>query len=192
MERTVEHHVRAAQPADAEAIAAIYNATVDAGDASMDEAHRAAADVRRRLAELGRREAVLVLEEWAPGAAARVVGWGTLERYSPRAGYRFAAETAVYLRRNRVRRGLGTRVKRALIERARELGVHHLVAKVLSANRASVEYNLRLGYEIVGVQREIGWRNGQRLDVTILQLVLDPDRAGELDRPGDHRKELER
>lgn len=172
-----EHRLRDARPADAAAIAAIYNETVDVGDASMDEVHRDESAVRERLASLGEREACLVLEELRPDGVGAVVGWGAIESYSPRGGYRFAAETAVYLRRDRTRRGLGSRIKLALIERARELGLHHLVAKVLSANAASLEYNRRLGYEVVGVQREIGWRGGRFHDVTILQLVLEP-RAG--------------
>ncbi len=38
---------------------------------------------------------------------------------------------------------------------------------------ASIEYNLRFGYEVVGIQREIGFKNGHWQDVAVLQLVLD-------------------
>jgi len=49
-------HLRAATPADADAIAAIYNETVAAGDASMDEEPRSEAHFRERLESLGARQ----------------------------------------------------------------------------------------------------------------------------------------
>ncbi len=102
-----------------------------------------------------------------------IAGWGIIKKYSDRAGYRFCCETAVYLRRDLTGRGLGTRIKLALIERCRRYGYHHLVAKILAVNVASIEYNQKLGYELVGTQREIGYAGGRWQDVVILQLVLD-------------------
>ncbi len=106
-----------------------------------------------------------------------------LEQYvvnSDRLACSVACETAVYLRRALRRRGLGTLLKRHIIEKCRNLGYHHLVAKILANNEPSIAYNMRLGYELVGVQREIGWLDGHWQDVAILQLVLDdvpPDAA---------------
>ncbi|MEM7354095.1 MAG: GNAT family N-acetyltransferase, partial [Acidobacteriota bacterium] len=73
---------------------------------------------------------------------------------------------------DRLGEGHGFRIKQALITRARELGYHHLVARMMATNRGSIELNKRLGYELVGVQREIGFRNGEWCDATIMQLVL--------------------
>lgn len=63
-------------------------------------------------------------------------------------------------------------LKRALIEQARALGYHHLVAKVFADNAASLASNRRCGFELVGVQREVGIKQGKRQDVAILQLIL--------------------
>ena len=49
----------------------------------------------------------------------------------------------------------------------------HLVAKIWARNEVSVSYNLKLGYEIVGVQRKIGFVNGEWVDVVIMQYVFD-------------------
>ena len=159
--------LRAASVDDAADIAAIYNQSVYQGDATMDEAHWRPETVHEMMATHSDREGFIVLE-----VAGAVIGWGIYKRYSPRAGYRFAGETAIYLRREFTGRGYGTRLKRALIERCRAAGYHHLVAKVFADNTASIAYNLRLGYEVVGTQREIGFRGGRWVDVTILQLLL--------------------
>ena len=56
-------------------------------------------------------------------------------------GYAKACETAIYLRSAETRKGYGTLMKKWIIEKCRELGYHHLVAKIFSSNSASIEYN---------------------------------------------------
>ena len=160
--------VRECSEDDAPAVAEIHNQSIATGEATMEEGARDAVDVRQQLASLDPRETLLVAEE--NGA---VVGWGLIKKYSPRPGYRFACETAVYVRRDRLGQGIGSRIKRVLIARCKELGYHHLVAKILAVNAASIEYNKKLGYEVVGRQREIGFKDGRWSDVVIMQLVLD-------------------
>jgi phosphinothricin acetyltransferase len=63
-------------------------------------------------------------------------------------------------------------LKRALLDRARAWGYHHLVAKIVADNVASLEYNRRFGYTVVGTQREVGYIDGAWRDVTIMQLIL--------------------
>ncbi|MCB1187754.1 N-acetyltransferase [bacterium] len=167
--------IRPFTSADAAVVAEIYNETIAAGDASMDRNPKQAADILRWQAGFNERECLLVLE--IDGEAS---GWGIIKRYSERQAYSVACETAVYLRRALRRRGLGTYLKRHIIEKCRELGYHHLVAKIFANNEASIRYNMRLGYELVGIQREIGWLDGHWQDVAILQLVLGdvpPDAA---------------
>ena len=159
---------RDATPADAAAIAGIYNASIAAGGATMDQEPKDAADIREQMAAFSPRETILLLED-----SRDVLGWGIIKRYSDRKGYRFCCETAVYLRRDLTGRGLGTRIKLALIERCRRYGYHHLVAKIFAGNVASVEYNKKLGYEVVGTQKQIGYAGGRWQDIVILQLVLD-------------------
>ncbi len=159
--------LRDATPDDAAVIVEIYNASIAAGGATMDQDLKSAAGVRQQMAAFSPRETILLLED------DQVLGWGIIKKYSDRSGYRFCCETAVYLRRELTGRSLGTRIKLALIERCRRYGYHHLVAKIWATNVASIEYNKKLGYEVVGTQREIGFAAGHWQDIVILQLVLD-------------------
>jgi L-amino acid N-acyltransferase YncA len=159
--------IRAATLDDAGAIAEIYNLWITAGQVTADTVLKTADEIRAGMAEHTEREGYLLAVR-----DGEVLGWSLLKRYSDRHGYRFTAETSTYLRPEAVGRGVGTALKRAQIERARALGLHHLVARAVSDNRASIEYNLRCGYEVVGVQREANWLGGRWCDVTILQLLL--------------------
>ena len=153
---------------DAAVIAEIYNESIRAGGATMDDEPKTGTDIRTQIEGFGRRELFVLLE-----LDGEVLGWRVIKRYSDRPGYRFSCETAVYLRHGALRSGHGSRIKRELIARCKKLGYHHLVARIFADNRASIEYNLRFGYELVGVQREIGFKEGRWQDIAILQLVLD-------------------
>lgn len=159
--------LRLATPADAPAIAAIYNQNVAAGDASMDESPLSVEDAHQRLENLGDREGFWVLE-----VAEEVRGWSSLKLYSDRAGYRFTAESTVYLRREHRRQGYGRRLGDALLKSARARGFHHLVAKVMADNTGSIAFHQTLGYELVGRQKEVGYRDGRWIDMVILERVL--------------------
>ena len=171
--------IRDALPEDALVIAAIYNESVAARGSSFDLEEKSAEYFAAQLAEQHANECFLLLEDIAgveqsiAGARPAVLGFGKIERYSPRLGYRYTAETAVYLWRRLARRGYGSMLKLAVIERCRELGYHHLVAKIVADNTASLEYNKRFGYSVVGTQREVGLIDGRWRDVTIMQLILD-------------------
>ena len=161
--------LRVATSADAAAIAAIYNESIAAGDATMDERTFTPSDVARQLASFGPGEAYVVLER-----EGEVLAWGRVARYSDRAGYRFTAETSVYCRRSERGRGHGARLQARLHELARAHGYHHLVAKILASNVGSVRFHERFGFTLVGVQREVGFKAGRWVDVAILQRILEP------------------
>lgn len=160
--------IRDATVADCATIAEIYNESIAVGDSTMHEEPRSEEGIRARMEGFSKREGYIVLEQ-----GERILGWGVIKLYSHRPGYRFCCETSVFLRRSEIRRGYGSRLKTALIERCKAYGYHHLLARVFADNEASIEYNRRFGYELVGVQREIGFRNGRWQDVAVLQLVLD-------------------
>ncbi len=153
---------------DAAVIAEIYNESIAIGDCTMDDELKTEEDVRRQVGNFSDRETILILED-----DEQVLGWGIIKKYSDRLGYRFACETSVYLRRNLVTRGLGTQIKTALIERCKKFGYHHLNAKIFADNEISIQYNKKFGYEIVGRQKEIGFKNGKWQDIVLMQLVLD-------------------
>lgn len=161
--------IRDATPRDAAAIAEIFNEAILTRGSTMQLDPIAQEVARQWVRTLVDREALLVAEE-----SARVVGWAVLKRYSEREGYRFTAETSVYLHRSHRGRGLGSAMQEALLERARALEYHHLVARIWATHKHSLALHRKFGYELVGIQREVGYVDGQWHDVAILQRLLDP------------------
>lgn len=151
-----------------QAVATIYNEHIAIGKSTMDEHIYTANDIKRWVDNFNERERLYVFQK-----ENKVIGWGIIKRYSDRFGYRFAGETAVFFTNSETQKGYGSELKRFLLKKCKELGYHHLVAKIFSTNEASITYNQRLGYKIVGHQKEIGFKNGHWQDVTIMQYVFD-------------------
>lgn len=160
--------IRKAGIHDAPRIAEIYNQSIARRDATMDTEPMGPSEPAMWLEKQGPREYLGVVETHRGP-----VGWGVIKLYHPRPGYARAAETSVYIDREETGKGHGSAMQTHLIEVARELNYHHLVAKIWAGNDGSIRMHERFGYELVGVQREIGFVEGKWLDVAILQCILD-------------------
>jgi len=152
---------------DYERIAQIYNEYIRLGNATMQDTLYSGEGIKKWVDSFNDRERLYVLKK-----KDEVIGWGIIKKYSEREGYRFACETAIYLTQTELRKGYGSRLKSFLIEQCKSLNYHHLVAKIFAANKASIEYNLKIGYTIVGYQKEIGYKNDQWQDIVIMQYII--------------------
>ena len=59
-----------------------------------------------------------------------------------------------------------------LLDRARMHGFHSVMARIADGNPGSIALHAGFGYEVVGVEREVGRKFGRWLDVTEMQLML--------------------
>lgn len=161
--------IRLAAPADAEAIRAIYNHEVTAGAATFDLVPRTPAEQRAWLDDhRGAHPAVVAADE--PGGA--VLGFGALSPFRERPAYATTVEDSVYVDRGHQGRGIGRLVLDELVRLAARHGFHTVIARVVGHNEASVGLHRACGFELVGVEREVGRKHGRWLDVVELQRML--------------------
>ena len=163
--------IRDATLDDAAVIAEIYNESIRAGGATMDLELKTPGAIRKYINGFNERERYMLLTR----ADGYVLGWGVIKHYGEGPVYRQCCETSIYLRHSEIRKGYGSYLKRAVIERCRVYGYHHIVARIWASNTASIAYNKHFGYELVGIQKEIGFVDGQWQDVALMQLVLDEE-----------------
>ncbi|OYP28874.1 GNAT family N-acetyltransferase [Rhodopirellula sp. MGV] len=69
-------------------------------------------------------------------------------------------------------RGIGRRLMTRLIQTARELDFHVLLALIVSESAASQHVCQSLGFELCGTMREVGFKFDRPLDVLIMQQIL--------------------
>lgn len=162
--------IRRAALSDAAAIAEIYNQAILTTTATFDLEPKPVEDRQQWLKARADRFPVLVGE-----VGGAVVGFTSLSPWSDRAAYDGTAETALYVHSSHRGRGIGRKLKVRIIEEARRLKFHTLIARVTEDSAASIHLNLQAGFVIVGTMREVGRKFGRLLDVHIMQKMLDED-----------------
>ena len=101
-----------------------------------------------------------------------VVGFGALSPYKERAAYRTSVENSVYVRRDRNGQGIGRMMLEELLLQAANSGFHAVFARINSSGEASIALHRRCGYELVGVEREVGRKFNRWHDVTLMERLL--------------------
>ena len=164
--------IRRAGPADAPAIAAIYNHEVENETSTFDLVPRSLQD---QLDWQNARDGAFAVfvAEWTGGPGpAEVVGFGALSPYKERAAYRTTVEDSVYVRRDMGRRGIGRVILSHLLDTAADGGFHAVMARITTLSTGSVALHEALGFRTVGVEREVGRKFNKWLDVCLMQVLL--------------------
>ena len=160
--------IRPAREADLPVLTDIYNAAVTGTEFT---GHLAPLSLEERgswwLTHQDPRYPVLVAE-----TGQEVLGYASLSQWYDTPVYAHTAESSLYLAPNAQGRGLGTTLMRALLDEARRLGHHVVLSRIWSENLPSIAMCRKCGYEMVGVQREIGFRRGKWEDCVVMQVIL--------------------
>jgi len=161
--------VRAAGPADAAGIAAVYAPYVTDSVASFEAVPPDAAEVRQRMLAEPR------LPWLVATRGSEVVGYCYASPHRGRAAYRWSVDCSVYLSASEHRRGTGRALYGELFALLRALGHVTVLAGITLPNPASVGLHASLGFTPVGVYRAVGFKDGRWHDVGWWQRALqDP------------------
>lgn len=163
--------VRPATEDDAAEIAEIYNRAVAETTATFDLVQRSLDEQRAWLtARSGAFAAIVAVDE----ANDRVIGFASLSPYKERAAYRTTVENSVYVHHQCGGRGVGKLLMESLITAARASGFHSIMARIEASGAASRGLHESCGFELVGIEREVGRKFKRWLDIAVYQLLLNP------------------
>ncbi len=161
--------IRPAIVADAHAIVEIYNREVLQTAATFDLVPRALEQQQQWItARSGAFAAIVAVD----GHSRQVVGFASLSPYKERAAYNTTVEDSVYVHRDFGGRGIGKALLLRLVEVARESGFHAVIARIEAAGDASRALHASCGFELVGVEREVGRKFNRWLSVAVMQRML--------------------
>jgi len=156
-----------ARAGDAEAIRAIYNLEVTGSTVTFDLVPRSLAEQRAWLAEHAGVHPAVVAE-----LDGEVVGFGSLAPYRNRPAYATTVEDSVYVRGDRRGTGCGRAILGELVRLATVHGFHAMMARIVGGHEASIGLHTACGFELVGIEREVGRKFGRWLDVVLMQRLL--------------------
>ena len=159
--------IRLAEPADAAAIAAIYRPYVEGSRISFEEVAPDAAEMARRMASPV--HPWLVAEE-----DGRIVGYASTSPMRDRPAYRWSVETGLYVEQRLHGRGIGRQLLEAHLKQLQRQGFVTAIAGIALPNDASVALHEKLGFSLSGIERGVGFKLGQWVDVGRWQRDLAP------------------
>jgi phosphinothricin acetyltransferase len=159
--------IRLATVEDAEAIRSIYNVEVTTSTVTFDLEPRSLATQRDWLAvRSGAHSAIVAVD------GTTVIGFASLSPWKDRPAYRTSVEDSVYVHRDHQARGVGRLLLTRLVDVANESGFHAVFGRIVGGHEASIGLHRALGFEVIGVEREVGRKFGRWLDVVVVEKLL--------------------
>lgn len=159
---------RLATTDDAEAIRAIYNAEVVGSTVTFDMVARTRDDQLAWLADHRGPHPAIV----ATDGADVVAGFASVSPYRSRPAYSTSVEDSVYVRPDYRGRGVGKLLLSDLLVLVQSHGFHAVMARIVGGHQASIALHTSCGFELVGVEREVGRKFNRWLDVVLMQRLL--------------------
>ena len=102
----------------------------------------------------------------------KIVGLSSIGPFRAWAAYKFSVENSVYVASDWRGRGIGKLLIPPLIEAAKNLRLHTIIAGIDATNGASINLHRHFGFEEVAHFKEVGYKFNRWLDLKFLQLII--------------------
>ena len=152
--------IRAVQERDATEIAAIYAPNVTHSVISFETEAPDAAEMGRRIAATTAAYPWLVCEQ-----AGEVIDYVYASNHLARAAYQWSVNVSVYIDARLHRSGLGRALYTSLFALLWHQGFYNAYAGITLPNAGSVGLHEAVGFQPIGVYREVGYKFGAWHDV---------------------------
>ncbi|MFE7524763.1 GNAT family N-acetyltransferase [Kitasatospora sp. NPDC057542] len=147
-------------PEHAAQVLAIYQAGIDGGDATFEEAAPTwEAFDGSRLAE----HRLVALD------GDRVLGWAAVVPVSDRCAYAGVVEHSVYVHPDARGQGVGLALLPALLASTDAAGIWTVQSGIFPENTASLALHAKAGFRVVGTRERLGRHHGRWRDVVLVE-----------------------
>lgn len=162
-------HVRKAMETDLAAMLDIYNEIILHTTAVYDYKPHTM-EMRKQWWETKQQQGfpVFVAEE-----DGRLLGFSSIGPFRAWAAYQYSVENSVYVAASARRKGIGKLLIPPLIETARKMGLHTIIAGIDATNESSLRLHRHFGFEEVAHFKQVGWKFDRWLDLKFLQLIIE-------------------
>jgi phosphinothricin acetyltransferase len=159
--------IRRATPADASAIAALWNPYIRDTAVTFNAAEKTPDDVAAMIRDRDAAgHATFVAEE------AALLGFASYAQFRGGVGYATCMEHSILLAPGARGKGLGRALMLALCDHARAAGAHQMIAGVSAENPDGVAFHARMGFSEIARVREAGRKFGRFIDLVLMQKFL--------------------
>ncbi len=157
--------IRLATPADAAEVQAIYAPYCDT-PISFELQPPSVEEMRARMTK------ILGVYPWLLLENGELLGYVYASQHRERAAYRWSVDTTVYVRQGAQRKGVGRALYASLLSMLPLQGYINAYAGVTLPNPGSVGLHEAMGFQQVGVYKDVGFKCGAWHDVAWFQRPL--------------------
>lgn len=158
--------VRKASLDDLAAITKIYNQAILRTTATFDTEPKSLEEQKLWFESHGPKYPVLVAEE-----DGKIVGWASLSKWSDRCAYSDTAEISLYIDEKERGKGIGRKLLETIVLEGEKTGLHSIIARIAEGNQMSIHLHQSVGFEHIGIMKEVGRKFGRLLDVYLMQRI---------------------
>jgi phosphinothricin acetyltransferase len=168
----MQYTIREANPSDGPAISRIYAPFVQNTPVTFEEQFPDGPAMSRRIEESIQSFPFLIAE-----TNNQPIGYAYATTHRARASFRWSVEVSIYVEPAHHRRGIGRALYGTLLPLLAEQGFFVAIAGITLPNAASVRLHESIGFEQIGIYKNIGFKLGQWRDVGWWQKQLNTPRA---------------
>jgi len=159
--------IRKALINDINEITEIYNEAIKKTNSTFDTIEKTIEEQKIWFKNHGQKNPIIVAEK-----DGLIIGWAALSKYDTRCAYSDTAEISLYIKTENQGQGIGKKLINEIIKQGKKAGLHSIIAKITSGNNISIELHKSVGFKIIGVMKEVGYKFGKRLDVYLMQKLF--------------------
>lgn len=167
--------IRPAAPADCAAIAAIWNPLIRDTAVTFTTVEKTPEGLAATLPEKAAAGHAFLVAE----AGVEILGFATYGPFRVGPGYARTMEHTIILAPRARGQGLGRALMARLEAGAQAAGVNSLIAGVSGANPDGRAFHAAIGYQVVAVLPQVGWKLGRWHDLVLMQKFLGSARGGD-------------
>ena len=101
-----------------------------------------------------------------------IAGFSSIGPFRAWQAYKYTVENSVYVKVNYQGKGISKLLMKPVIESARKLGLHAIVAGIDAANEVSLILHRQFGFVEVAHFKEVGYKFNRWLDLKFLELII--------------------
>ncbi|WP_295670022.1 GNAT family N-acetyltransferase [uncultured Mucilaginibacter sp.] len=105
--------------------------------------------------------------------AGEIAGFSSFGHFRAWPCYRYTVEVSVYVDRSFRGKGISKILSLALIDRAKAINIHAVIAGISADNEISIQLHQSLGFKEVANFKEVGYKFGRWLDLKFFELLID-------------------
>jgi len=102
----------------------------------------------------------------------KIVGFSSIGPFRAWAAYKYSVENSVYVKSSERGKGIGKLLIPPLIQAAKDMKLHTIIAGIDATNEASIRLHTHFGFKEVANFNEVGWKFERWLDLKFFQLIL--------------------